>query len=195
MSLASFDAPWPTAHKGSPGLVNRGFSSLQNRWQQQRRTRPPLCEGQTKKTRTGTRIVSIPSTCVYMQHCLRSPLAAPCIKQHCSTGRAMTVSQVTLIAAAAEYSPFFGIEKGAVLQEARIFNESHINARQCQQVISRIEVISVGCLAIHQHIQFIPFRQLHCSTFLHCRSSQSCCIFYVRERRSARYLTACAFPT
>lgn len=58
------------------------------------------------------------------------------------------MSQVTLIAAAAEYSPFFGIEKGAVLQEARIFNESHINARQCQQVISKIEVIQLGCLAI-----------------------------------------------
>ena len=43
-----------------------------------------------------------------------------------------------LVTAAAEYSPFFGIEKGAVLQEARIFNESHINARQCQQVISRL---------------------------------------------------------
>lgn len=37
-----------------------------------------------------------------------------------------------------EYSPFFGIEKGAVLQEARIFNESHINARQCQQVITKL---------------------------------------------------------
>lgn len=37
-----------------------------------------------------------------------------------------------------EYSPFFGIEKGAVLQEARIFNDSHINARQCQQVITKL---------------------------------------------------------
>lgn len=46
-----------------------------------------------------------------------------------------------LLAAAAEYSPFFGIEKGAVLQEARIFNESHINARQCQQVISRLSSV------------------------------------------------------
>ena len=35
---------------------------------------------------------------------------------------------------AAEYSPFYGIEKGAVLQEARIFNDSHVDARRCQQV-------------------------------------------------------------
>lgn len=33
----------------------------------------------------------------------------------------------------AEYSPFYGIEKGAVLQEARIFNDSHIDPRKCQQ--------------------------------------------------------------
>ncbi len=37
-------------------------------------------------------------------------------------------------AIAAEYSPFYGIEKGAVLQEARIFNDSHVDARRCQQV-------------------------------------------------------------
>ncbi len=37
-------------------------------------------------------------------------------------------------AVAAEYSPFYGIEKGAVLQEARIFNDSHIDPRKCQQV-------------------------------------------------------------
>ena len=36
--------------------------------------------------------------------------------------------------AAAEYSPFYGIEKGAVLQEARCFNDPHIDARRCQQV-------------------------------------------------------------
>ena len=35
---------------------------------------------------------------------------------------------------AAEYSPFYGIEKGAVLQEARVFNDSRIDARRCQQV-------------------------------------------------------------
>ena len=39
-----------------------------------------------------------------------------------------------LILCAAEYSPFYGIEKGAVLQEARIFNDSQVDARRCQQV-------------------------------------------------------------
>ncbi len=35
---------------------------------------------------------------------------------------------------AVEYSPFYGIEKGAVLQEARVFNDSHVDPRRCQQV-------------------------------------------------------------
>ncbi len=35
---------------------------------------------------------------------------------------------------AAEYSPFYGIEKGAVLQEARVFNDSQLDARRCAQV-------------------------------------------------------------
>ena len=39
---------------------------------------------------------------------------------------------------AAEFSPFYGIEKGAVLQEARIFNDSNIDARRCQQVITKL---------------------------------------------------------
>ncbi|KAK9837106.1 hypothetical protein WJX81_003075 [Elliptochloris bilobata] len=37
-----------------------------------------------------------------------------------------------------EYSPFYGIEKGAVLQEARIFNDPHIDPRRCQQVITKL---------------------------------------------------------
>lgn len=37
-----------------------------------------------------------------------------------------------------EYSPFYGIEKGAVLQEARVFNDSRIDARRCQQVITKL---------------------------------------------------------
>ena len=39
---------------------------------------------------------------------------------------------------AVEYSPFYGIEKGAVLQEARIFNDSHVDPRRCQQVITKL---------------------------------------------------------
>ena len=37
-----------------------------------------------------------------------------------------------------EYSPFHGIEKGAVLQEARIFHDPQVDARRCQQVITRL---------------------------------------------------------
>lgn len=39
---------------------------------------------------------------------------------------------------AVEYSPFYGIEKGAVLQEARVFNDSHVDPRRCQQVITKL---------------------------------------------------------
>lgn len=35
---------------------------------------------------------------------------------------------------AAEYSPFYGIEKGAVLQEARIFHDPNLDPRRCSQV-------------------------------------------------------------
>ncbi|QCD88544.1 coatomer subunit gamma-2 [Vigna unguiculata] len=38
----------------------------------------------------------------------------------------------------AEYSPFAGIEKGAVLQEARVFNDPQLDARRCSQVITKL---------------------------------------------------------
>eukprot|EP00232_Nephroselmis_pyriformis_P001344 CAMPEP_0182909478 /NCGR_PEP_ID=MMETSP0034_2-20130328/35771_1 /TAXON_ID=156128 /ORGANISM="Nephroselmis pyriformis, Strain CCMP717" /LENGTH=896 /DNA_ID=CAMNT_0025045735 /DNA_START=14 /DNA_END=2704 /DNA_ORIENTATION=- len=38
----------------------------------------------------------------------------------------------------AEYSPFYGIEKGAVLQESRIFNDPQPDPRRCQQVITKL---------------------------------------------------------
>lgn len=37
-----------------------------------------------------------------------------------------------------EYSPFYGIEKGAVLQEARMFNDRTVDPRRCQQVITKL---------------------------------------------------------
>lgn len=37
-----------------------------------------------------------------------------------------------------EYSPYLGIEKGAVLQEARVFNDPHVDARRCAQVITKL---------------------------------------------------------
>lgn len=37
-----------------------------------------------------------------------------------------------------EYSPFYGIEKGAVLQEARIFHDPNLDTRHCSQVITKL---------------------------------------------------------
>mmetsp|Transcript_10179 Transcript_10179/g.11920 ORF Transcript_10179/g.11920 Transcript_10179/m.11920 type:complete len:908 (-) Transcript_10179:538-3261(-) len=37
-----------------------------------------------------------------------------------------------------EFSPFFGIEKGAVLQESRIFHDPQVDVRRCQQVITKL---------------------------------------------------------
>ncbi|EYU37789.1 hypothetical protein ABFS83_02G023800 [Erythranthe nasuta] len=37
-----------------------------------------------------------------------------------------------------DYSPFLGIEKGAVLQEARVFNDPQLDARRCSQVITKL---------------------------------------------------------
>ncbi|KAK8558558.1 hypothetical protein V6N13_098211 [Hibiscus sabdariffa] len=38
----------------------------------------------------------------------------------------------------ADYSPFLGIEKGAVLQEARVFNDPQLDPRRCSQVITKL---------------------------------------------------------
>ncbi|XP_024376608.1 coatomer subunit gamma-2 [Physcomitrium patens] len=37
-----------------------------------------------------------------------------------------------------EFSPFYGIEKSAVLQEARVFNDRELDARRCAQVITKL---------------------------------------------------------
>ncbi|KAJ6671357.1 COATOMER SUBUNIT GAMMA [Salix viminalis] len=38
----------------------------------------------------------------------------------------------------ADYSPFLGIEKGAVLQEVRVFNDPQLDPRRCSQVITKL---------------------------------------------------------
>ncbi|KAL9253317.1 Coatomer subunit gamma-like protein [Drosera capensis] len=38
----------------------------------------------------------------------------------------------------ADYSPFLGIEKGAVLQEARVFHDPQLDPRKCSQVITKL---------------------------------------------------------
>lgn len=37
-----------------------------------------------------------------------------------------------------EHSPFWAIEKGSVLQEARCFNDTQLSNRKCQQVITKL---------------------------------------------------------
>jgi hypothetical protein len=50
----------------------------------------------------------------------------------CVFARARAVSRA-LCPPAVEVSPFWGIEKAAVLQDARCFNDSQLDARRCQQ--------------------------------------------------------------
>jgi len=43
------------------------------------------------------------------------------------------VAPPCLARSAVEVSPFWGIEKASILQEARCFNDSQLDARKCQQ--------------------------------------------------------------
>ena len=58
----------------------------------------------------------------------------------------------------AEYSPFLGIEKGAVLQEARVFNDPQLDARRCSQVFIYLLILS--------YIIYFVFVALFSSRFL-----------------------------
>lgn len=49
----------------------------------------------------------------------------------------------------ADYSPFLGIEKGAVLQEARVFNDPQLDARRCSQVIVFIHLFFAWSLVFY----------------------------------------------
>jgi hypothetical protein len=44
---------------------------------------------------------------------------------------------------AVEFSPFYGIDKGSVLQEARIFHQSQLDPRKCQQVRRSVSISPV----------------------------------------------------
>ncbi|GKD68686.1 coatomer subunit gamma [Tanacetum coccineum] len=48
------------------------------------------------------------------------------------------VARELILQDVAEYSPFAGIEKGAVLQEARVFNDPQLDPRRCSQVITKL---------------------------------------------------------
>ena len=85
-----------------------------------------------------------------------------------------------------EYSPFWGIEKGAVLQEARCFNESQLDARRCQQVRRRRLVTSVRLPTRLRVSAFVRAAQY--LTFAHPtsarRSLPSCCTCATKATRS-----------
>lgn len=61
---------------------------------------------------------------------------------------ATDVVTVKRFVAAVEYSPFYGIEKGAVLQEARMFNDRTVDPRRCQQVSAALTVADATWLGI-----------------------------------------------
>ncbi len=69
-------------------------------------------------------------------------LSAPAPKTWCPSFESVFVCAV-------EYSPFFGIDKGAVLQEARVFNDPHLDARPqtMRNFLLRLLLIRRVCFA------------------------------------------------
>jgi hypothetical protein len=65
----------------------------------------------------------------------RAPrLLGPAPVHHLTSRPSSALTRASLLLTAAEFSPFYGIEKGSVLQEARIFHDTNIDPRRCQQV-------------------------------------------------------------
>ena len=54
-----------------------------------------------------------------------------------SSGLLTRLGSLLAPASSVEVSPFWGIEKSSVLQDARCFNDSQLDARKCQQVSPR----------------------------------------------------------
>jgi hypothetical protein len=95
-------------------------------------------------------------------------------------------------AVAVEYSPFFGIEKGAVLQEARVFNDPQLDARKCSQVSISYNNSVTSYMKIHLTVYLCPIILMGFAVCLiyvleFCRSSPSYCIYLIREKHSQRY--------
>ena len=130
-------------------------------WPQLRKTHLPHSEAQRRKTRTGTTTVSslrmilsllgrvlsgarsrgrlmIMAPRNLLLHAGSLRWTSVLCRLRSSSQRCLTNNQPpdcsSLVPGAVEYSPFYGIEKGAVLQEARMFNDRNIDARRCQQV-------------------------------------------------------------
>ncbi len=72
-----------------------------------------------------------------------------------------TSMRIFFVGFAAEYSPFYGIEKGAVLQEARVFNDPQLDARRCAQVRQHF---CLFILSFASTDRFLFFFQFLCST-------------------------------
>lgn len=96
----------------------------------------------------------------------------------------------------AEYSPYLGLEKGAVLQEARVFNDPQLDPRKCSQVFFYSCLVlylwcqtSLGlskekeCASQTMYI-FGAYDLVWCYV---CRSSQSFYIFLIKETHSLRW--------
>lgn len=81
---------------------------------------------------------------------------------------------------AADYSPFLGIEKGAVLQEARVFHDPQLDARRCSQVDDLTISISIWPLIFLFNV-FIIF-----CFIISTRLLQNCCIYSIKEKHLPR---------
>lgn len=81
-----------------------------------------------------------------------------CELQFCISARQCDVNS-WFAAFTAEYSPFLGIEKGAVLQEARVFNDPQLDPRRCSQV----RALSYGIICDSFPLTFLTRTQLFCN--------------------------------
>ena len=82
----------------------------------------------------------------------RLQIVALCLGMIRLAFKSLGPAEKTHLMVAAEYSPFYAIEKGAVLQEARCFNDPHIDSRRCQQVQSR--VLELGIPSVSKLVLF-----------------------------------------
>lgn len=76
-----------------------------------------------------------------------------------------------LVFFAAEYSPFYGIEKSAVLQEARVFNDPQLDARRCAQVRVAPFFIRVTGLSIEGMLLRIITGEMRLTGVFHSRNT------------------------
>lgn len=66
----------------------------------------------------------------------------------------------------AEYSPFTGIDKGAVLQEARVFNDPQLDPRRCSQVHALCySVINISHIVASLFFSYFIFNGFNLSDF------------------------------